>query len=47
MTFIVIFCTMEDNGNQNRLVTNIFQDIFLYAPQKKKGHIDLEQHEGE
>lgn len=34
--------TMEDNGNQNGLITNILQNIFFCILQKKLSHIDLE-----
>lgn len=32
--------TMEVNGNQNSLVTNIFQNIFIYVSQNKEMHIE-------
>ncbi len=43
-----VFCpyTMEVNGNQNCLVSNILQRISCYVPQKIESHTGLE-HEGE
>ncbi len=30
----ILEVTMEDNGNQNSLVTNISLNIYFYVPQK-------------
>ncbi len=39
--------TMEVNGYQQLLVTNILQNIFFCVQQNKEIHTGLEQHEGE
>ncbi len=39
--------TMDVNGSQNCLVTNIFQNIFFYVTEKKEIHTGLERHEAE
>ncbi len=38
---------MEVNENQNCLVINFFQNIFLCVQEKKMGHTALERHEDE
>ncbi len=46
LSFIEMFDhTMEINGNRNRLVTNIIQNIFFYVVQRKKSYWS-QQHDG-
>lgn len=47
LPFTFYFLTMEVNGNQNGLVTNILQKTVFCVPQRKVSHESLEQHDDE